>query len=75
MIALCLGHLAPGGRLLVTLNDRKARRRLEGAIRDAAVAARVELGRVEPAPPSRDFPSLEGFDEGDPFRGYSVSVR
>ncbi len=74
MVARCLAQLAPGGRLLLTLNDRKARRRIEPAIRDAAAMSGVRLASIEPARPARDFPHLEGFDEGDPFAGAWVRV-
>jgi len=74
MIASCLGHLAPGGQLLVTLNDRKARRKLAAAIETAAQLAGVKLGTVEAASPSTDFPRLDGFAEGDPYAGYFVRI-
>lgn len=69
LLELAWRRLAPGGWLLVTRNDRGAR----GGLADLALAA-VEraggdLGSLEEAGPSPDFPRLVGFPEGDPFEG------
>jgi 23S rRNA (cytosine1962-C5)-methyltransferase len=63
----CLARLEPGGWLLACRNDRAGRGRLRDALEEAARAAHVALGAVEPALPGPDFPRLAGFPEGDPF--------
>ncbi len=70
LVAACLVRLTPGGWLLLSSNDRRARGRLRARLQDAAGAAGVGLAAVEPAPPSPDFPSLPGFPEGDPFEAW-----
>ncbi|MBW2241718.1 MAG: class I SAM-dependent rRNA methyltransferase [Deltaproteobacteria bacterium] len=62
-------RLAPGGWLLVTRNDRGARTPLARLAEEAAERAGGHLDSIEDAPPSPDFPELEGFPEGDPFEG------
>ncbi len=66
LAAACLRHLAPGGFLLASSNDRRARGKLAGSLEAAAVAAGVEL-QLTPAPPSADYPNLRGFPEGTAF--------
>ena len=66
LVARAFAHLAPGGRLLVSRNDRR-RSSLREIVADAAARAGVALREVQPAPPGRDFPSLRSFPEGDPF--------
>ncbi len=68
LAADCLRHLAPGGFLLVSSNDRRARGRLAGHVEAAAREARVRVA-VTPAPPSADFPSANSFPEGAAFEG------
>lgn len=66
LAADCLRHLAPGGFLLVSSNDRRARGRLGAHLEAAAREARVRV-EVSPAPPSPDFPSTKSFPEGAAF--------
>jgi 23S rRNA (cytosine1962-C5)-methyltransferase len=66
LVALSLAHLATGGFLLVSSNDRRARGRLRGHVEAAAQRAGVVV-RLGSAPPSADFPPLRGFPEGDAF--------
>ncbi len=66
LVERALAHLVPGGRLLVSRNDRR-RSALEGIVSDAAARVGVPLRDVQPAPPGFDFPLLPGFPEGDPF--------
>jgi 23S rRNA (cytosine1962-C5)-methyltransferase len=68
----CLRHLAPGGFLLVTCNDRSARSaRLGDLVADAAARAGAQV-RVADAAPSPDSPNLRGFPEGAAFKGVLV---
>jgi hypothetical protein len=69
-----LRHLAPGGFLLVTTNERRRRGRLRDAVLAAARRAAV-LVTVGAANPSLDFPSLRGFPEGDAFEGVVAERR
>ncbi len=62
----CLRRLPPGGFLLASSNDRRARGRLAARVQSAAAGAGVALALRE-APPSEDFPSLAGFPEGAAF--------
>ena len=66
-MAACFKHLVPGGCLLVCRNDHSARGRLADLVAKAAEDASVPLYEVREAPPSEDFPRLEGFAEGDAF--------
>lgn len=68
LVERALGHLAPGGRLLVCRNDRR-RAELADLVDGCSGRAGVRLASISPAPPGRDFPRLEGFPEGDPFSG------
>jgi 23S rRNA (cytosine1962-C5)-methyltransferase len=73
LIEASLEHLEDAGWLLVARNDRAARGpSLRAAVEAAAKRARVALRAIEPARPGRDFPSLRGFPEGDPFRALLV---
>ena len=67
LVGRALGHLVPGGVLLVSRHQRGPRGGLAELVRRAAADARVPLHEVAPAPPGPDFPSLAGFPEGDPF--------
>jgi 23S rRNA (cytosine1962-C5)-methyltransferase len=66
LVERALSHLAPGGRLLVSRNDRRGGA-LDAIVANAAAAVRVRLARIEPALPGSDFPRLAGFPEGDAF--------
>lgn len=69
----CFEHLVPGGVMLVCRNDRKAKKgSLEPLIVQAAQQAKVTIHTIESAPPGHDYPSLEGFPEGDQFEGFIV---
>jgi 23S rRNA (cytosine1962-C5)-methyltransferase len=68
LAADCFRHLAPGGFLLVTSNDRRARGKLRSHLEAAARAAGIAV-RLGAAPPSADYPPLRGFPEGDAFEG------
>ena len=71
----CFEHLAPGGVMLVCRNDRKAKRgSLEPLIEQAAQQANVKIKAIEGAPPGHDYPSLDGFPEGDQFEGFLVRI-
>ena len=71
LVGRALAHLAPGGQLLISRNDRR-RAQLGELVRSAADEAGVPLESVQPASPGRDFPSLAGFPEGDPFSAVLV---
>jgi 23S rRNA (cytosine1962-C5)-methyltransferase len=73
-VGACLARLAPGGWLLVSRNDRRARGRLAERVRAAAAEAGVALTSLEPAAPGADFPPLPGFPEGDPFEALLATV-
>ncbi len=66
LAASCFRRLVPGGFLLVSSNDRRARGRLSGSLEAAALAAGVEV-QLSGAPPSADYPNLRGFPEGAAF--------
>ncbi len=72
LVARALGRLVPGGTLLVTRNDRSARGRLGAEIEAIAASAGISLGSIVPARAGADFPSLDGYPEGDPFEGVFV---
>ena len=73
LIEKSLEHLEAGGWLLVARNDRAPRGpSLRDAVQAAAARVLVELTSIDSAPPGRDFPSLAGFPEGDPFRALLV---
>jgi len=74
LVAACLEHLAPGGCLLVCRNDHSAKGRLTDIVNRAAESASVPLYELRQAPPSEDFPRLEGFPEGDAFEGV-IAIR
>ncbi len=69
LLVAALQRVAPGGWLLVTRNDRSPRQELGALADQAAARAGVELQSREEAPPSRDFPRLSHFPEGDAFEG------
>jgi 23S rRNA (cytosine1962-C5)-methyltransferase len=66
LLTACFGRLAPGGFLLASTSDRKARGRLAARAAAAAASAGVRV-RIAPAPPAPDFPELAGFPEGAAF--------
>jgi len=75
LIEKSLEHLEPAGWLLVARNDRGVRGASLGeAVEAAASRVGVALRSVEPAPAGRDFPRLEGFPEGEPFRAVLVRL-
>lgn len=74
LVERALRHLAPGGRLLVCRNDRR-RAELRELVEGCARQAGVRLAALASAPPSSDFPALEGFPEGDPFSGVLATRR
>jgi 23S rRNA (cytosine1962-C5)-methyltransferase len=74
LAANCLRHLAPGGFLLVSSHDRRARGRLRAHVEEAARQAGVAVA-VSAAPPSSDFPALRGFPEGDAFEAVFAERR
>ena len=75
LLTRCFELLEPGGVLLACKNDRKQRGGLIKTVRAAAQAAGVGLASVIPATPGVDYPSLEGFPEGDPFEGVIAYAR
>jgi 23S rRNA G2069 N7-methylase RlmK/C1962 C5-methylase RlmI len=72
LVGTALGHLEPGGALLVCRNDRAPRGALARLVEEEATRVRVGLARIDAAPPGADFPSLSAFPEGDPFEGVLV---
>jgi 23S rRNA (cytosine1962-C5)-methyltransferase len=74
LVAACLEHLTPGGCLLVCRNDHSAKGRLTDIVTRAAEGASVPLYELRQAPPSEDFPRLEGFAEGDAFEAV-IAIR
>jgi 23S rRNA (cytosine1962-C5)-methyltransferase len=74
LVAACFEHLVPGGCLLVCRNDQSAKGRLADMVTQAAESVSAPLHEVRRALPSEDFPSLEGFSEGDAFEGV-IAIR
>ena len=72
LLTQCFGLLEPEGIMLVCRNDRKRRGDLAQVVTDAAAQAGWDIGELIGAPPAPDYPSLEGFPEGDPFEGVFV---
>ena len=66
LVEQALAHLAPGGRLLVSRNDRRGSGLVE-LVRRSAEKNGVSLASVQAATPGVDFPTLSGFPEGDSF--------
>ncbi len=71
LVARALAHLTPGGRLLVSRNDRP-KQPLDALVSAAAKRAGVRLDAIAAAPAGSDFPALRGFPEGDPFAAVLV---
>ena len=71
LVGRALAHLAPGGRLLVSRNDR-SKESLETLVSEAAREAGVRIEAIAAAPAGPDFPALRGFPEGDPFKAVLV---
>ena len=67
-----LVHLKPGGVMLACRNDKRARAGLDVLLRESAERVNVPIEELIAAPPSCDFPRLEGFPEGDRFEGWIV---
>ncbi len=74
LIEAVLARLSPGGVLLVTRNDRRARGSLDPILRDAANSQGIAIKSIKSAGPSPDFPSMPGFPEGDAVTG-SLLIR
>jgi 23S rRNA (cytosine1962-C5)-methyltransferase len=74
LAADCFRHLAKGGFLLVTSNDRRGRGKLRALVGAAAHAAGIAVA-LQAAPPSADYPPLPGFPEGDAFEGVLAERR
>jgi 23S rRNA (cytosine1962-C5)-methyltransferase len=70
-----LAHLHPGGVLLVSRNDRRGKQRIEEVVESAARSAGVAIEMLGDAPAGSDFPRLEGFEEGEPFKALLVRRR
>ena len=77
VVELALAHLEPGGTLLLCRNDRKAgdHDKLVALVDRSARKARIGLDELRPAPAGLDFPSRDGFPEGDPFNAVLVRTR
>ncbi|HEU4428466.1 MAG TPA: class I SAM-dependent methyltransferase, partial [Myxococcota bacterium] len=72
LVERCVRHLAPGGFLLVTSNDRSARSAQLAELVEAAAGRASTPVRVADAAPSPDSPNLRGFPEGAAFKGLLV---
>lgn len=68
----CFARLLPGGVMLICRNDRKRTQALEPLVREAARAANFPVKSISAANPAPDYPSLEGFPEGESFEGLLV---
>lgn len=75
LLVQCFQQLKPGGTMLVCRNDRKAKGGLDKLITQAAQKAKTSIAQLVPAPPSLDYPRLEGFPEGDQFEGWMVYTK
>lgn len=74
LLALCLARLAAGGQLLVTQNRRGGPLGLDRILQRLAARAGRFVAGLEPAPPGQDFPSRDGFPEGDAFEGWLLKL-
>jgi 23S rRNA (cytosine1962-C5)-methyltransferase len=74
LVAQCLRRLVPGGFLLVSSNDRRARGKLRAHVEAAARDANIPV-TLSAAAPSPDFPPLRGFPEGDAFEAVLAERR
>ncbi|QDG50794.1 class I SAM-dependent rRNA methyltransferase [Persicimonas caeni] len=70
----CFELLADNGVMLVCRNEKRASDPLEKLVRRAAKRAGRKVTSVEDAPPAPDYPTMEGFPEGDSFEGLWVRV-
>jgi len=68
----CFERLLPGGVMLICRNDRKRTQALEPLVREAALATGFQIKRLSTADPAPDYPSLEGFPEGESFEGLLI---
>jgi 23S rRNA (cytosine1962-C5)-methyltransferase len=75
LLTQCFEALAEGGTMLVCRNDKKAKTSLEKLVKKAASRAGRKVANIEEAPPSDDFPSVEGFGEGVKFEGVWVVAK
>jgi 23S rRNA (cytosine1962-C5)-methyltransferase len=71
----CFELLAPGGTMLVCRNEKRPADSLEKLTRRAAKRAGRKVATVEDAPPAFDYPTMDGFPEGDSFEGLWVSLK
>lgn len=74
LLALCLGRLESGGHLLVTQNRRGGPLGLDRILERLSARTGRSIAGLEPAPPGPDFPSLDGFPEGDAFEGWLLKL-
>lgn len=72
LLTRCIELTRSGGTLLICRNDRRAKTALTEVIEAAANDAGTKVGSIEEAPPAADYPTLDGFPEGDSFEGYRV---
>lgn len=75
LLVACFERLKPGGVMLVCRNDRKAKGGLDEFIKDSGRRAKADIKALTIAPPSHDYPRLEGFPEGDHFDGWIVRLK
>jgi 23S rRNA (cytosine1962-C5)-methyltransferase len=79
LLVSCFERLAPGGTMLVCRNEKRPADKLEQLTRRAAHRAAgrragLKVASVEDAPPAFDYPTMEGFPEGDSFEGLWVTI-
>lgn len=74
LLADCFRRLKPGGVMLVCRNARKRTPTLESMIEAGAKTAKRKISKFESAPPAADYPTVEGFPEGDSFEATWVVV-
>ena len=72
LLVQCFEVLVEEGVMLVCRNEKRPREGLEMLVRKAAKQAGWKISRIEEAPPGSDYPSLQGFPEGDKFEGVWV---
>jgi 23S rRNA (cytosine1962-C5)-methyltransferase len=72
----CFDVLAPGGTMLVCRNENRPSDSLETLVRQAAQRSTnsKKVASVQDAPPAFDYPTMQGFPEGDSFDGVWVTL-